>query len=174
MDSTFITVCDKGTYFYPAYNHYGRTTRVRCDRCGKEDLNECIGYGDRLDLCLSCVTIINAQRFKKEPRCVTRMMQDQYFREPIQTIDDACTYMEQNQFSTKPSFGEIRTLMEQNEFSYQQFEPMLTMMEQNQLKLQLKQKQTEDFHRPTNSGASLKWQGKELLQEKPKDLTKLL
>lgn len=62
LDFEFARVCDKGTYFYPAYEHYGRKTNVGCDRCKKSNLTECIGYGDKLDLCLSCVTAINRQR----------------------------------------------------------------------------------------------------------------
>jgi hypothetical protein len=49
-------ICEKGTFYYPAYKHYGAEnlrTRVICDRCHRDDINACIGYMS-YDLCLMC------------------------------------------------------------------------------------------------------------------------
>jgi len=44
----------KGTYYNPAYQHYGQEGNVFCDKCKKQDLLVCIGY-ETNDLCLQCV-----------------------------------------------------------------------------------------------------------------------
>lgn len=43
-----------GTYYNPAYKHYGEEGNVYCDKCKKQDLSVCIGY-ETMDLCLQCV-----------------------------------------------------------------------------------------------------------------------
>uniref|UniRef100_A0A6C0C8N4 Uncharacterized protein n=1 Tax=viral metagenome TaxID=1070528 RepID=A0A6C0C8N4_9ZZZZ len=106
MESQFIDVCNKGSYFYPAHEHYGRKTSVRCDRCGKTNIVECIGYGDKLDLCLDCVTTINKSRIPKKINDVeplTFMMQTQFSRE------EPLTLMMQRQFSQRSSATTIGT-----------------------------------------------------------------
>ncbi len=42
-----------GTFYFPAYNHYGREVNVVCDRCQTQQLNACIGHMQQ-DLCLRC------------------------------------------------------------------------------------------------------------------------
>lgn len=51
---SFTRVIDNGTYYYPAWRHYGSNhTDVVCDRCLKHNLTACIGYEEQ-DLCLRC------------------------------------------------------------------------------------------------------------------------
>src|SRR4051812_4684441 len=47
-------ICKFGTYYNPAWKHYGVMTNVVCDRCHKDNLNSCIGW-QTFDLCLGCV-----------------------------------------------------------------------------------------------------------------------
>ncbi len=85
----FIVV-QNGTFYYPAYKHYGNyPINVVCDYCNKSNLSCSVGFGDK-DLCLSCVDLfVNTQNnnspklqdiykpkqeFKHRP--LTRMMQD--------------------------------------------------------------------------------------------------
>jgi len=49
----YLKVIDHGTYFFPAWKHYGRQTIVVCDRCNESHIKACIGFDDK-DLCLSC------------------------------------------------------------------------------------------------------------------------
>lgn len=56
---SFVDVIDNGTYFYPAWKHYGKQVNVVCDRCATRNIPVCIGYGQR-DLCLSCVSFLTA------------------------------------------------------------------------------------------------------------------
>lgn len=53
-------IVDKGECYDPAYNHYGRVTRVMCDRC-RNYITVCIGYGKNHDLCLPCGEIVEAE-----------------------------------------------------------------------------------------------------------------
>ena len=47
-----------GTFFYPAWRHYGRQINVVCNKCGIQQLTKCIGYHD-MDLCLQCaITLV--------------------------------------------------------------------------------------------------------------------
>ena len=46
-----------GTFFYPAWKHYGRQINVVCDKCGIHQLTKCIGYLD-MDLCLQCANTL--------------------------------------------------------------------------------------------------------------------
>ena len=50
----YYQVIDSGTYYYPAWKHYGRPTTILCDRCNRQDLKACIGWS-QYDLCLICV-----------------------------------------------------------------------------------------------------------------------
>lgn len=54
FDSSYLNVVNNGTFYFPAWKHYGRSAIVVCDRCKKNDIRACIGYVDR-DLCLECV-----------------------------------------------------------------------------------------------------------------------
>jgi hypothetical protein len=57
----FIEVCKKGTFYFPAWKHYGKpSTTVICDRCGSRDLKACVGLLDK-DLCMTCVHKITSQ-----------------------------------------------------------------------------------------------------------------
>ena len=54
----YFDVYKFGTYYNPASLHYGEPCEVGCDRCNKEDIAVCIGWGDH-DLCLNCIAQIN-------------------------------------------------------------------------------------------------------------------
>ena len=56
---SFVDVIDHGTYFFPAWKHYGREVNVICDRCATSNLPACIGFNTR-DLCLPCVTTLTS------------------------------------------------------------------------------------------------------------------
>jgi hypothetical protein len=57
-----------GTYFYPAWKHYGgKPVPVTCDCCKRENLECCIGYSRDLDLCMTCVDTISKTMVVKEP-----------------------------------------------------------------------------------------------------------
>lgn len=49
----YFKVLEYGTFYYPAWKHYGKHVTVICDRCNKSNLKSCLGYGN-YDLCLSC------------------------------------------------------------------------------------------------------------------------
>ena len=51
---SYFRVVDNGTYYYPAWKHYGKLVSVVCDRCGKSNLKACVGLG-QLDLCMICI-----------------------------------------------------------------------------------------------------------------------
>src|SRR5687768_13438971 len=56
-NENLFEVVQKGTRYEPASEHYKNThpagTLVRCDNCGAEKLNVCVGF-DSLDLCVAC------------------------------------------------------------------------------------------------------------------------
>lgn len=54
----FNEIIRYGTFYFPAYKHYGVKASVRCDRCQRSNLNSCIGYGSK-DLCLNCAEIVS-------------------------------------------------------------------------------------------------------------------
>lgn len=60
-DKIFQQICDHGTYFNPAWKHYGEPGNIICDKCRKNNLDICIGYQDK-DLCLECVMEINKSK----------------------------------------------------------------------------------------------------------------
>ena len=47
-----------GKYYNPASMHYDGPEEVGCDRCQKEDIAVCLGWGE-YDLCLDCAAEIN-------------------------------------------------------------------------------------------------------------------
>ena len=53
-----IDVYKFGTYYNPASFRYNGPCDVGCDRCDKEKITVCIGWGN-YDLCLSCVAEIH-------------------------------------------------------------------------------------------------------------------
>ena len=48
-----MAVLYNGTFFYPAWKHYGQHINIVCNKCGTQHLTKCIGYLD-MDLCLQC------------------------------------------------------------------------------------------------------------------------
>lgn len=51
----YYKVLEFGTFYYPAWKHYRREDAiVQCDRCGKEDIGSCLGFGQQ-DICMICV-----------------------------------------------------------------------------------------------------------------------
>lgn len=61
-------ICTYGTFFNPASRHYGmHDANVICDRCRRQYLDVCIGYGSR-DLCLQCVQEVTRQIQSPLPR----------------------------------------------------------------------------------------------------------
>ena len=68
----------EGTFYYPAWRHYGKRVSVVCDRCHKRDINACIGLGD-MDLCGMCMDEISRDKdylpfleYPEHPPCVHR------------------------------------------------------------------------------------------------------
>lgn len=62
-DSRFKNVVEFGTWYFPASQHYGRSTdthgltRVHCDRCKAKNIVASLGY-EQLDLCMGCVQMV--------------------------------------------------------------------------------------------------------------------
>lgn len=53
-NSEAFEVISRGTFFYPAFKHYGITPRyVSCNLCANPNITSCIGY-QNYDICLSC------------------------------------------------------------------------------------------------------------------------
>jgi len=59
-EKIYYQVYKYGKYYNPASLHYGQPGDIGCDRCLKEDIAACIGWGE-VDLCLNCVSEINAK-----------------------------------------------------------------------------------------------------------------
>lgn len=57
MNIVFQNVCKNGSYYNPAWSHYGRMTNVKCDKCGNTNLRVCIGW-KKYDMCLECVDLM--------------------------------------------------------------------------------------------------------------------
>ena len=72
--NTMLRIHRYGTYYNPAWKHYGMETNVMCDRCFKTQLQTSIGYGDH-DLCLSCISEIATVKPKQE---TSKMQQVQF------------------------------------------------------------------------------------------------
>jgi hypothetical protein len=60
--SGYYQLLDHGTYYYPAWKHYNRKTKVFCDRCHRQNLRASIGYA-QYDLCLLCVDELTRLNF---------------------------------------------------------------------------------------------------------------
>lgn len=121
MDSLFIDIFENGTYYNPAWKHYGSNgMTVTCDRCKSSGLKICIGY-ESSDLCMACIMDISQELsskslidrlknpFKKpivkkirdcDTAIVTKMSQDIY-RNNTQTLmrQHLYTQMEQNMYT---------------------------------------------------------------------------
>jgi hypothetical protein len=57
-EKKFYEVFKYGVYYFPASKHYGGPVEVGCDRCLREDIATCLGWGE-VDLCMECVADIN-------------------------------------------------------------------------------------------------------------------
>ena len=49
-----MIVLEYGSFYYPASKRYGNDDSVECDRCGRVNIESCVGYGN-YDLCMICV-----------------------------------------------------------------------------------------------------------------------
>ena len=58
MDQIFQNIRNHGTYYLPAWKHYGKYVYVKCDRCGRNNLPESYGW-DKYDLCIQCIDDIS-------------------------------------------------------------------------------------------------------------------
>jgi hypothetical protein len=54
----FLNIYRWGTYYNPAYRHYGQDVVVHCDKCLQSHLTACLGWTDH-DLCLDCAADID-------------------------------------------------------------------------------------------------------------------
>jgi len=122
-----LIIVAKGTFYYPAYKHYGKVTNVCCDFCSKSNLDCCVGFEDK-DLCLRCVELfvendkinnipqmtdfyLNPQQ-QTNPHIITRMMQDSIRRYPSSTF--MTTNMMQDSIRRNPPNNVMRTKMMQD------------------------------------------------------------
>lgn len=61
-ESSYSQIVEYGTFYFPAWKHYNRPANVVCDRCGKSNLQSCIGYSNK-DLCLQCADVITGNAY---------------------------------------------------------------------------------------------------------------
>lgn len=61
-DFGYFQTLKSGTFFYPAWKHYGVKMYVSCDRCNRQNLEVSLGYG-KYDLCLLCVDELTRKNF---------------------------------------------------------------------------------------------------------------
>jgi hypothetical protein len=90
--NTYIELVKTGTYYYPAYKHYGKVCNVVCDRCHKSHIICCIGLNTS-DLCLDCVNIVLESIHIPPPDnddC-TLMLQAQFNERPTRMLQDMYT-----------------------------------------------------------------------------------
>lgn len=119
-----LIIVEKGTYYYPAYKHYGRMTNVCCDFCSKSNLDCCVGFEDK-DLCLRCVELFvendkknninpnnnfpqmtNLYRYPHQQtnqHIITKMMQDSVRNNPNPTNIRMITKMKQDSVRNNPT-----------------------------------------------------------------------
>lgn len=123
MDSELLTVYKYGTYYNPAWKHYGGETNVVCDRCKSSNLSVCIGHGS-LDLCMICINEMST--YKSSQKIFTKMQQSIYrpitrMRQGIYQPTETATLMAQHMF--KPSddaydpYDDTHTYMVQNMYN---------------------------------------------------------
>jgi hypothetical protein len=120
-------IVEKGTFYYPAYKHYGKITNVCCDFCSKSNLDCCVGLDDK-DLCLRCVELFvendknnnlpqmtDIYRYPQQqtnPHIITRMMQDSVRRNPQSSF--MTTNMMQDSVRRNPQSSFMTTNMMQD------------------------------------------------------------
>ena len=80
-NSTFRNIAMNGQCYRPASDHYSWDTQVRCDKCGKNPLSECMGLGN-MDLCMQCVAPIR-QQARQQTRQPTIQ---QVYVQPLQQV----------------------------------------------------------------------------------------
>lgn len=101
-----------GTYYNPAWKHYGRITTVRCDRCHSNPIQSCIGF-DKMDLCMKCMSEVEKSISPSSsiPSC---------FPSPSPYTPsgsgDLMTLMSQSQFGSFMQQSQFETKMEQSQF----------------------------------------------------------
>lgn len=98
MNQQLIDVARFGIYYNPASKHYGQDGNVTCDKCHAGSLTACIGLADK-DLCLPCAHMLNKSNPTQPPKVIKR---GQFGEIKLDTTSD--------------DYGDIRTLMERNEF----------------------------------------------------------
>ncbi|ATZ80392.1 hypothetical protein BMW23_0335 [Bodo saltans virus] len=67
-------VVDNGTYYYPAWKHYGKHVNVFCDRCNRSCLSASIGFKN-YDLCLRCVDELTSKKIE-DTKCGGKFIND--------------------------------------------------------------------------------------------------
>lgn len=88
---TIDNIVKNGTYYNPAYNHYGYVTSVKCDKCNRAGINVCIGW-EKYDLCMACVDLLTT---KKPDLPKPRNLNDGF--------NGIYTLMMQSQFKPRPT-----------------------------------------------------------------------
>jgi hypothetical protein len=86
---SLLKIAMNGTYYNPAYKHYGVKTNVVCDRCSRSNLNQCIGL-DKADLCLKCADeLMRIHEAKSNKPPMTQMEQNIFNRAgPIRPVSN--------------------------------------------------------------------------------------
>jgi len=113
--ATMHNICQYGTYYNPAHNHYGRQVDVVCDRCHKTGLGVCIGW-QTYDLCLQCTQDIHDSGYLVKPpmtqypatvkprepssKMLQYMLRKEADIDQVSSNDRPLTYMMQNQFGS--------------------------------------------------------------------------
>ena len=103
MNSEIRECYKRGSYWNPAYMHYGNpSANVTCDRCRSCDLPVCIGYG-QVDLCMQCVFEISRENTSSFPstRMMPRMFRDEEPKSMMIQGLFSSTNMEQKMFNKK-------------------------------------------------------------------------
>lgn len=123
VTTSLLEVARRGTYFYPAYKHYGTVTNVQCDRCHRTNLKSSIGFNDK-DLCLKCaenLIELNAQTTRPiivNDRGTTTEVHTEMMRPIFKPRSEVNSYMEQSIFKPKTrSTPEVMTFMVQSMFN---------------------------------------------------------
>jgi hypothetical protein len=107
MDSVILNVYNNGTYYNPAWKHYGHKTNVVCDRCKTTQLKVCIGW-NKYDLCMQCIDDVSRHSCRPDPRDMTLMVQSMF------TEDRNMTYMSQGMYDRDLDYGSRTKMMQGN------------------------------------------------------------
>lgn len=124
----FSDIVKHGNYYYPAWRHYGQEISVMCDRCKKNNLYQCIGYGKDSDLCMSCVekvsefmrndSFVSVQPVicSVQPVICPRPIRPTNPMNPMNPRDPNSVYISDNRISIADS-DQLCTMMCQNMFN---------------------------------------------------------